>query len=96
MFNILRRSEQPLADTRSITYINTISGPRAAKARKIVKAEFCYRFMDRSLIGQEAQKDPLQSTSSWDVPEQRSAEVADSAVGLQTLAMQVLDPAPPS
>ena len=52
--------------------------------------------MDRSLIGQEAQKDPLQSTSSWDVPEQRSAEVADSAAGLQTLAMQVLDPAPPS
>ena len=42
--------------------------------------------MDRSLVGQ----DPLQSTSSWDVPEQPSTEVADSAAGLQTLAMQVL------
>ena len=49
--------------------------------------------MDRSLIGHEAQKDPLQSTSSWDVPEQRSTEVADSAAGLQTLAMQVSDAA---
>lgn len=48
--------------------------------------------MERSLRGQEAPRDPLQSATSWDVPVQRHrsiSEAAEGTAGLQTLAAQV-------